>query len=88
MRAGTSQAAISRIEQGREAPSFERLAQILLVMGERATLSSMPLAEAQPDGLTTSDRLREAASWNLATTRLELAAEKARRAGHPATRRS
>lgn len=89
LRAGTSQAAISRIEQGREAPGLERLAQIMLVMGERVELTSAPLGEEiTVDGLTLRERLREAASWNLAATRLELAGQEARRAGHPATRRS
>ncbi len=90
LRGGTSQAAISRIERGEESPGFARLEQLLLVMGERPVLSTAPLEPGLDAGgllgLTPSERLREAASWNLATTRLELAAAAARRAGHPATR--
>ena len=36
--------------------------------------------------LTPRERLHEAASWNLAATKLELAGAQARKAGHPATR--
>lgn len=90
LRGGTSQAAISRIERGEESPGFARLEQLLLVMGERPVLSTAPLEPGLDAGgllgLTPSERLREAASWNFATTRLELAAAAARRAGHPATR--
>jgi transcriptional regulator with XRE-family HTH domain len=89
LRAGTSQAAISRIEHGIELAGFERLAGILRVMGESLVLSSVPeSAPREPDELSYEERLREAASWNLAATRLELAGAAARRAGHPATRRS
>jgi len=95
LRAGTSQAAISRIERGLESPGFPRLEELLLVMGERAVLTSAPLESgvdpATPEPvhrLTPDERLREAASWNLAATRLELAGAAARRAGHPATRRA
>lgn len=94
LRAGTTQSAISRIERGLESPTVDRLEELLLVMGERLVL------EAEPPGpeadsaelrwareLSPEERLREAASWNLVTTQLEIAGAKARRAGHPATRR-
>lgn len=94
MRAGTSQAAISRIERGEESPGFARLEKLLLVMGERAVLTTAPVESGVDPAeleaahrLTPDERLREAASWNLAATRLELAGAAARRAGDPATRR-
>jgi transcriptional regulator with XRE-family HTH domain len=84
-RAGTTQAAISRIESGAESPSFERFTQLLLVLGERPLLQSQPLeldldpAElAQGARLTSEQRLAESASWNLVATQLEIAAAAAR----------
>jgi transcriptional regulator with XRE-family HTH domain len=44
-RAGTSQAAISRIERGLEQPTFERLEQILGGLGWRAEIELKPIAE-------------------------------------------
>ena len=88
LRAGTSQDAISRIERGVESPTLERLANLLLVLGEHLELGAVPLGEAQGPvtQLTARERLREAASWNLVATELEIAGARARRAGHPATR--
>lgn len=94
LRAGTSQDAISRIERGAESPTVARFARLMLVLGERTSLESTPLA-ASVDGeglgasraLSPAERLRESASWNLAATTLELAGAEARRKGHPATRR-
>lgn len=93
LRAGTSQDAISRIERGVEAPTLERFAQIMLAMGERLELSAEPLdtrvAEAElaaAADLSPAERLREAISWNRVASGLALAGERARRAGHPATR--
>jgi transcriptional regulator with XRE-family HTH domain len=48
-RAGTSQAAISRIERGLEQPTFERLEQILAGLGWRAEIELMPLAEHEEE---------------------------------------
>lgn len=85
-RAGTTQAAISRIESGAESPSFERFATLLLVMGERAAITTEPLdpeldtAElARGRRLTPEQRLAESASWNLVATQLEIAGAAARR---------
>ncbi len=88
LRAGTSQDAISRIERGVESPTLERLANLLLVLGERLELDSAPLGEAEipAASLSAGERLREAASWNLVATKLEIVGAQARRAGHPATR--
>jgi transcriptional regulator with XRE-family HTH domain len=84
-RAGTTQAAISRIESGSESPSFERFAQLLLALGERPLLSVEPLElDVDPDDLahgrrlTPPQRLAESASWNLVATRLEIEGARAR----------
>jgi len=94
LRAGTSQDAISRIERGAESPTIERLAQILLALGEQLDLSATPLQARVPAAdlataaaMTLEERLREAASWNRVTSELALAGEEARRHGHPATKR-
>jgi transcriptional regulator with XRE-family HTH domain len=49
-RAGTSQAAISRIERGLEQPTFERLSQILAGLGWRPVIELEPIAahDAEP----------------------------------------
>lgn len=87
LRAKTSQDAISRIERGVESPKLERLAQLLLVLGERLEMDTAPLADVEGEviRLTARERLREAASWNLVATTLEIAGAQARKAGHPAT---
>ena len=43
IRAGTSQAAISRIELGLESPTVDRLDALLQVMGETLTLAAEPM---------------------------------------------
>lgn len=88
LRARTSQDAISRIERGVESPTLERLTHLLMLLGERLVLDVEPLAEARGEAVAGSprERLREAASWNLVATQLEIAGAQARRAGHPATR--
>jgi transcriptional regulator with XRE-family HTH domain len=88
LRAGTSQDAISRIERGVESPTIERLGHLLMVLGERLELDTRPPAERHVASSSPRERLREAASWNLVAGKLEIAGAKARRAGHPATRRS
>lgn len=84
-RAGTTQAAISRIESGAESPSFERFASMLLVLGEQVTLTTRPLDHeldpadlARARRLTYAERLAESASWNLVATQLEIAGAAAR----------
>jgi transcriptional regulator with XRE-family HTH domain len=90
LRARTSQDAISRIERGAESPTIERLSQLLIVLGERLELGAVPSADsdAAEASRTERERLREAASWNLVATKLENAGAQARKAGHPATRRT
>ena len=58
-RAGTSQAAISRIERGLEQPTFERLEQILAGLGWRPSISLEPIAEhdAEPRRLYEAERV-------------------------------
>lgn len=43
IRAGTSQAAISRIERGLESPTVDRFAGLLQVMGESLSLTADPM---------------------------------------------
>jgi transcriptional regulator with XRE-family HTH domain len=88
LRAGTSQDAISRIERGVESPTLERLAGLLMVMGEQLELNAVPMVEPGSHAVrrTARERLREAASWNLVAGKLEIAGAEARKAGHPATR--
>jgi transcriptional regulator with XRE-family HTH domain len=95
VRAGTSQDAISRIERGVEAPTFERFGQLMLAMGVRPSLSVEPLGSpiaadklAEGAAMTPAERLREATSWNRAMSQLAVAGEEARRSGHPAARSS
>jgi transcriptional regulator with XRE-family HTH domain len=88
LRAGTSQDAISRIERGVESPTLDRLANLLMVLGERLQLDTTQVPDLEGTAVlpTARERLREAASWNLVATQLEIAGADARRAGHPATR--
>jgi len=88
LRARTSQDAISRIERGVESPTLERLIHLLMMLGEGLQFNAVPLEQAEGDvaRLTARERLREAASWNLVATKLEIAGAQARKAGHPATR--
>ena len=93
IRAATSQDAISRIERGAEAPTFERLAGLMLAMGVELSVEARPIGDTVPRRETTTGtptdpaaRLREAASWNLLASQLEIAGERAREARHPATR--
>lgn len=88
LRAGTSQDAISRIERGVESPTLERLTHLLMVLGERLEIEAVPVVgetERDVPRPTARERLREAASWNLVATKLELAGAQARKAGDPAT---
>jgi transcriptional regulator with XRE-family HTH domain len=55
LRAGTSQDAISRIERGAEAPTLERLARLMLVMGYRLVLSVEPLRSREASQRSRAD---------------------------------
>jgi transcriptional regulator with XRE-family HTH domain len=89
LRAKTSQDAISRIERGVESPTLERLAHLLMVLGERLELHAQPASQVQTLAPPTSrERLREAAAWNLVATQLEIAGAQARRSGRPGALRT
>jgi transcriptional regulator with XRE-family HTH domain len=95
LRAGTSQDAISRVERGVEGPTLQRFAQLMLAMGRRPVLGIEPLESpvlsaelAVGAAMNPAERLREAASWNRVASSLAKAGERARREGHPATRRA
>lgn len=95
VRAGTSQDAISRIERGVEEPTLERFAQLMLALGQRPVLGIEPLESPVPSvelavgaAMTPVERLREAASWNCVMSSLANSGARARREGHPATRRT
>lgn len=85
LRAGTDQAAISRIERGEISPSVETIERLLAAMGERLRLESVP-AERDHDPLhmratlqrTPAERLELAISWNRLAGRLNEAGRRAR----------
>lgn len=84
LRAGTDQAAISRIERGEVSPSLETVERLLAALGEQLAPQPAPL-ERDYDPLhmqatlrrTPEERLRLAISWNRLAGRL---AEEGRRA--------
>jgi transcriptional regulator with XRE-family HTH domain len=53
IRAGTRQATISRIENGHEIPTVQRLDQLLTALGERLELRAVPL-DAERDAATST----------------------------------
>jgi transcriptional regulator with XRE-family HTH domain len=71
LRAGSTQAAISRLERGEISPTFETFERLLAVMGEEAELS-VRRPEAEHDGARlrslrarpAGERLALAMSWN------------------------
>lgn len=85
LRAGTDQAAISRIERGEVSPSVETLERLLAAMGERLRLEPEPI-ERSHDPLhlrsamrrSPEERLRLAISWNRLAGRLSDAGKQAR----------
>jgi len=86
-RAGTSPAAIARVESGPESPSFERFEALLLVMGERPVLRTEPLAHRYDlDDLalererSAAERLAHSLSWNRMASEFAIAGARARRA--------
>lgn len=85
LRAGVTQAAISRIERGLEAPSWARFEQIMLAMGVRPLLTTEAIPHGVDAGelaagmrLAPEQRLRESISWNLVMSKLESAGADAR----------
>lgn len=85
LRAGTDQAAISRIERGQVSPTVETVERLLTAMGEQLRLESEPL-ERDYDPLhmratlrrTPAERLELAISWNRLAGRLTEAGRRAR----------
>lgn len=85
LRAGTNQAAISRIERGGVSPSLETVERLLAALGERLALEPVPL-ERDYDPLhmratlrrSPEERLRLAISWNRLAGRLSEEGRRAR----------
>jgi transcriptional regulator with XRE-family HTH domain len=85
LRAGTGQAAISRIERGEISPSVETVERLLAALGERLPLEPIPL-ERDYDPLhmqatlrrSPGERLRLAISWNRLAGRLSEEGRRAR----------
>jgi len=85
LRAGTDQAAISRIERGEVSPSMETVERLLAALGERLAFEPVPL-ERDYDPLhmratlrrSPEERLRLAISWNRLAGRLSEEGRRAR----------
>jgi HTH-type transcriptional regulator / antitoxin HipB len=58
IRAGTRQATISRIENGHEIPTVQRLDQLLIALGERLEFRVVPLDTERDAGDLHADRVR------------------------------
>jgi transcriptional regulator with XRE-family HTH domain len=87
LRAGTTQAAVSRIERGVVSPTFATLRHLLLAMGEEPELSARrlptewdPLHFASTLARSPEERLRLAFSWNRMSGRISAAGGRARSA--------
>lgn len=84
LRAGTTQAAISRIERSIVSPTFRTLSELMLVMGEEPVLGTRRLpTDWDPAHMTSTlartpeERLELALSWNKMAGRLALAGRRA-----------
>lgn len=62
VRAGTRQATISRIENGHEIPTTERLDQLLMALGERLELRAVRLDPERPDADIRIDQAKSMAA--------------------------
>ncbi len=62
LRAGTRQATISRIENGQEIPTTDRLDQLLTALGERLELRAVPLDPERPTQDRRADHAKGMAS--------------------------
>jgi transcriptional regulator with XRE-family HTH domain len=85
LRAGTTQAAVSRIERGLVSPTFTTLRELMLAMGEEPSLSSRrlptdwdPAHMASTLARTPEQRLALAISWNRTAVQLARAGRAAR----------
>jgi transcriptional regulator with XRE-family HTH domain len=88
LRAGSTQAAVSRLERGIVSPTFDTVHQLLLAMGEEPVLSAQrlptdwdPVHMASTLGRAPSERLALACSWNRLALRLAAAGRLARKHG-------
>ncbi len=88
LRAGTTQAAVSRIERGAVSPTFATLRQLMLAMGEQPELAARRLpVPGDPAHLTSTlartpeERLQLALSWNRMAGRIAEAGRRARADG-------
>lgn len=78
IRAGTSQAAISRLERGGPSPSHDTLDRLLRVMGRRLELRSTTPSNSDIDideirrarAMTIEQRLQRAFAWNAFAARI------------------
>lgn len=84
LRAGTTQAAISRIERGLVSPTFTTLRELMIAMGEEPVLSTRrlptdwdPAHMASTLARTPEERLTLALSWNKMAGRLAEAGRQA-----------
>ncbi|HXC46612.1 MAG TPA: helix-turn-helix domain-containing protein [Solirubrobacteraceae bacterium] len=84
LRAGTTQAAISRIERGLVSPTFTTLRELMVAMGEEPVLSTRrlptewdPVHMASTLARTPEERLKLALSWNKMSGRLAEAGRQA-----------
>jgi transcriptional regulator with XRE-family HTH domain len=85
LRAGTDQAAVSRIERGDVSPTVETVERLLAAMGENLVLGVErleghhdPVHLAETRRRTPEERLRLAVSWNRMAGRLSEAGRQAR----------
>lgn len=85
LRAGTDQAAVSRIERGEVSPTIETVERLLAAMGECLQVEAGPMSrEYDPLHMRASlrrspeERLRLAISWNRLAGRLAEAGARAR----------
>jgi transcriptional regulator with XRE-family HTH domain len=85
LRAGTTQASVSRIERGLVSPTFTTLRELMLAMGEEPVLSARrlptewdPAHMASTLARTPEERLALALAWNRMAHRLAAAGQAAR----------
>jgi transcriptional regulator with XRE-family HTH domain len=88
LRAGTTQAAVSRIERGVVSPTFATVRELMIAMGEEPVLGARrlptdwdPAHMASTLARTPAERLALAISWNRMAGRLASAGEAAREDG-------
>jgi transcriptional regulator with XRE-family HTH domain len=85
LRAGSTQAAISRLERGELSPTIETIERLLAVMGEEAEIAvHRASTDCDRDRLHAlrsrppAERLAQAIGWNHLAGRFSLAGERAR----------